>query len=88
VADHKSAHKRARQALRRRSRNRHQQTRVRSAVKRVRAALAEGDSEATAGALRNAESLLRRAASKGVIPWKRASRQVSRLAKASNQLQS
>ena len=88
MATHKSARKRARQALRRRARNRHQQSGVRTAVKRVREAIAEGNAESASGALCTAESLLRRAASKGAIPRKRASRQVSRLAKAANQLQS
>jgi small subunit ribosomal protein S20 len=86
VASHKSARKRARQALRRRARNRHQQSRVRTAVKRAEEAIAEGNAESAGGALRTAESLLRRAASKGAIPRKRASRQVSRLAKAAHQL--
>ena len=55
---------------------------------RAREAIAAGNTESTSGALRTAESLLRRAASKGAIPRTRASRQVSRLAKAANQLQS
>ena len=86
MANHKSARKRARQTLRRRARNRHQRSRVQNAVKRVREAIAEGNAESTSGALRTAESLLRRAASKGAIPRTRASRQVSRLAKAANGL--
>ena len=87
MATHKSARKRARQSLRRRARNRHQQSRVKTAVKQAREAIAEGSAENVGGALRTAESLLRRAASKGAIPRKRASRQVSRLAKAANQLE-
>jgi small subunit ribosomal protein S20 len=87
VATHKSARKRARQTLRRRARNRHQRSRVQNALKQAREAIAGGNTESTSGALRTAESLLRRAASKGAIPRTRASRQVSRLAKAANQLQ-
>jgi small subunit ribosomal protein S20 len=83
VATHKSAVKRARQALRRRARNRNLRGRMRTAVKQARAALA-GGSEAVQPALKQAESLLRRAASRGVIPKKRASRQISRLAKRAN----
>jgi ribosomal protein S20 len=60
---------------------------VQSAVKQARAAIAEGNIESASGAVRTAESLLRRAASKGAIPRTRASRQVSRLTKAANQLQ-
>ena len=86
MATHKSARKRARQTLRRHARNRHQRSRVQGAVKQAREAIAGGNSENASGALRTAESLLRRAASKGAIPRTRASRQVSRLAKAANRL--
>ncbi len=86
MANHQSAKKRARQSLRRRARNRHVATGVKSAVKRVRAAVESGDPAQADAALRAAEGMLRRAASKGVIPAKRASRQISRLAKRKNQL--
>jgi len=82
VATHKSAVKRARQALRRRDRNRQVRSRLRSAVKAVREAVATGNREEAALSLRRAEGILRRAASKGVIPKQRASRQVARLAQA------
>jgi small subunit ribosomal protein S20 len=82
LANHKSARKRARQSVKRRDRNRHVRSGVRSAVKRARAAVSAGDAEQVPGALRGAESALRRAASKGVIPRKRASRLVSRLARS------
>jgi small subunit ribosomal protein S20 len=81
VATHKSARKRARQAEKARVRNRQQRSQLRSALKSARAALASGDPQAP-GALREAESLLRRAASRGLIPARRASRLVSRLARA------
>jgi small subunit ribosomal protein S20 len=83
VATHKSAVKRARQALRRRARNRNLRGRMRTAVKQARAALS-GGGETAQSALKQAESLLRRAASRGVIPKKRASRQISRLARSAN----
>ena len=86
VAQHKSARKRARQAIRRRARNRHVSSGVKSAVKSARAALESGDPAQAETALRAAESALRRAASKGVIPAERASRRVSRLAKGKNKL--
>ena len=82
MATHKSAVKRARQALRRRDRNRQVRTRLRSAVKAVREAVATGDREQATLSLRQAEGILRKAASKGVIPKQRASRQVARLARA------
>ena len=86
MANHKSAKKRARQTLKRTERNRHTRSRVKSAVKSARTALAAGDAGETAAALKTAEGILRRAASKGAIPKKRASRSVSRLAKSQNRL--
>jgi small subunit ribosomal protein S20 len=83
VATHKSAVKRARQALRRRARNRNLRSRMRTAVKQARAAIGAGG-EGAAQALKDAESVLRRAASRGLIPKKRASRHVSRLASAAH----
>ncbi|MFB3118457.1 MAG: 30S ribosomal protein S20 [Myxococcota bacterium] len=88
MADHKSAKKRARQTPKRTERNRRTRSRVKSAVKSARSALAEGDAGETTAALRVAEGVLRRAASKGAIPRQRASRQVSRLAKNQNRLAS
>jgi small subunit ribosomal protein S20 len=82
LATHKSAVKRARQALRRRDRNRQVRSRLRSAVKAVREAVASGNREQASLSFRRAEGVLRKAASKGVIPKQRASRQVARLAKA------
>jgi small subunit ribosomal protein S20 len=79
VATHKSAIKRARQSLRRRARNRNLRSRMRTAIKEARAAI-QGGGEEAGQALKQAESVLRRAASRGLIPKKRASRQVSRLA--------
>jgi ribosomal protein S20 len=52
-------------------------------VRQARAAI-EASGEGVAEAVRSAESLLRRAASKGLIPRKRASRQVARLTRAAN----
>ena len=84
VANHKSAKKRARQDLKRRARNRQVKSGVRTAIKTFRAAADGGDADASGVALRRAESTIRRAATKGVVSRKRASRQVSRLAKANN----
>jgi small subunit ribosomal protein S20 len=83
LARHKSAEKRARQDLKRRERNRTLRSRTRGVVKTLRAEFDAG-AEALEEKLRGAEGALRRAASKGVIPKRRASRLVSRLAKAKN----
>jgi small subunit ribosomal protein S20 len=88
VANHKSAKKRARQTLKRAHRNRNIRSRVKSAIRSVRSAVAASDAEKSDAALGVAESVLRRAASKGAIPKKRASRQISRLTKSRNQLAS
>jgi small subunit ribosomal protein S20 len=82
LANHKSAEKRARQSLKRRTRNRAVKSEVRSVVKTLRASIDKGDSQAAGPQLKAAESALRRAATKGVIPSRTASRSVARLAKA------
>jgi small subunit ribosomal protein S20 len=83
LARHKSAQKRARQDVKRRERNRTLRSRTRSVVKTLRTDL-EAGSAGLDEKLREAESALRKAATKGVIPKRRASRQVSRLTKAKN----
>jgi small subunit ribosomal protein S20 len=83
LARHKSAQKRARQDVKRRERNRTIRTRTRGVVKALRSEIESGGA-ALDEKLREAEGALRRAATKGVIPKRRASRQVSRLAKAAN----
>ncbi len=83
MARHKSAQKRARQDVKRRERNRTLRSRTRSVVKTLRAEL-EAGAAGLDEKLREAESALRKAATKGVIPKRRASRQVSRLTKARN----
>jgi small subunit ribosomal protein S20 len=82
VANHKSAEKRARQAERRRARNRGVTSALRTRVKALRDAIASGDKAAATARLRDAEKALRQAATKGVMKKETASRQVSRLAKA------
>jgi small subunit ribosomal protein S20 len=88
VPNHRSAEKRVRQSLKRRNRNRHVKGRVKSVVKDVRKALESGGSDEARQKLRAAESELRKAASKGTIPKKRASRHVSRLSRAVARLSS
>lgn len=83
MANHKSAEKRARQDARRRERNRTIRARTRTVLKGVREDLEKGAGD-LAARVREAESALRRAATKGVIPKRRASRLVSRLARRAN----
>jgi small subunit ribosomal protein S20 len=84
VATHKSAEKRARQAAKRRVRNRDVTSAVRTRVKALREAIASGDKTLAGQRLREAETALRKAATKGVMKRETASRQVGRLAKAVN----
>jgi small subunit ribosomal protein S20 len=79
VANTKSAQKRNRQALKRRARNQSVRTQVKSAVKRAREALAAKDPAKAQEALRAAARTLDRAASKGVLHKKNASRRIARL---------
>jgi small subunit ribosomal protein S20 len=80
VANHKSALKRHRQSLRRRTANRVVRSRVGSVVRRLREAIAAGDSDTAKRELVAAESILGKAAGKGVLHRSTASRQTSRLA--------
>lgn len=84
MANHKSALKRHRQDLVHEGRNRAARTCARNAVKAVRAAVAANDKTAAAEALRKASSVLARAAAKGAIHRRQASRKVARLARAVN----
>ena len=81
LANHKSALKRAGQNETRRIRNRAVKTRVKHVVKQVRAAAAEGALNSSAQDLSRAASVIDRAAKKGVIHKKTASRKISRLYK-------
>jgi len=82
LANHKSALKRHRQSLLARARNRAVKTRVRNVIKTVRAALAGGDTAAAETALLSATKVLDKAATKKIIHWKTAARNISRLSAA------
>lgn len=84
MANHKSSLKRIRQTRKRAARNRHVRTGMRRVVKTFRAAVEAGDEAIAKETFAAAEKSLRRAASKGVIPRRRADRSVSRLAKSLN----
>ncbi|MEE9240826.1 MAG: 30S ribosomal protein S20 [bacterium] len=79
----KSAKKRNRQNIIRRSRNRALRTRVRNAVKDVMASIGSGQNSGES--LKKAQSLLARAASKGIIHRNTASRKAARLARRLHQ---
>lgn len=82
MANHKSAEKRHRQSLKRRARNRVAKTSLRNAVKAARSAAEANDPKARDLA-RAAEKLLAKAAAKGIVNKKAASRLISRTSRAS-----
>jgi small subunit ribosomal protein S20 len=81
MANTKSAKKAARQTARRTGVNRVGRTQLKSSVRKVEEAIASGNKETAAAALKEAEPIIVRSAQKGVVHRKLASRKVSRLAK-------
>ena len=79
MANHPSAEKRNRQRIRRRERNQAQVSRVRTFIKRAEAEIASGDAKVD---IKEAVRLLDKAAQKGVVKRKTASRKISRLTRA------
>ena len=77
MAHHESAKKRMRQDARRKAVNRAVKSEIKSVTKRVAAAGPENTEEA----LREAASVIDRAAKKRVIHWKTAARKKSRMAR-------
>lgn len=86
LANHKSALKRDRQSQQRRLRNRNTRTQVKNVVRRINEAVAAQSVEGAQEALRSAIPVIDRAAVKGAIHKKNASRKVSRLTRKVNVL--
>jgi small subunit ribosomal protein S20 len=86
LATHLSAIKRARQNEKRRLRNLHIKTNVKSSIKKVRMAIEGKDAEGAQKALLKAIPLIQKARSKGVFHKKTSSRKVSRLTREVNAL--
>lgn len=82
----KSVVKRARQALRRAVINRANRTRVRTMIKRMRAALGAGDATAAGNLLRPTLAAIDQAISKGALHENTGNRYKSRLSQAYNAL--
>jgi small subunit ribosomal protein S20 len=79
MGNHKSAEKRARQTERRTAVNRARTSRIKTFVKKVEAAIASGDKNAAADALRQAQPEIHRGVTNGVVHKNTASRKLSRL---------
>ena len=84
MANHKSAIKRARQNEVRRLRNKSVKTKIKNVIKDLRLSVSETSKEETLKKLDMAKSSIDRAAQKGVIHKKTASRKISRLSKLVN----
>jgi small subunit ribosomal protein S20 len=86
MANTLSAKKAVRKIERRTVVNKSRRSQMRTYVRKVEEAIASGDQEAAANALRVAEPLVMRAAQKGIVHKNTASRKVSRLSARVNSL--
>jgi small subunit ribosomal protein S20 len=86
VAHHASALKHHRQSERRRARNRRNLSQLKTHIKKLRAAIAQGDGAAARQLLRATVGEIDKAAKKGVIHDNAASRYKSRLSRKVNAL--
>ena len=86
MANHKSAVKRNKQNIIRKTRNVQARTAMRNLVKTVRLAVAEGNKEAATSALEKAIPFIDKVCDKGVIHKSTASRKIGRLTKLVNTL--
>lgn len=82
MAKSTSAIKRHKQSLKKRARNRHVRSSVKTAVKEVRSALEKKNAEEAGRTLSKAASVISRAGSKGVLHRKNVARKVARLSRA------
>ena len=79
---HQDAFKRMRQNEKRRVRNRTYRSRMRTEIKKVRAAIEAGDKDAAQALLPGTVAVIQRVAQKGIIHKRNAARRVSRLNQA------
>ena len=87
MANIKSAKKRILVNQTKAARNKSIRSSVKTAIKKVEAAVANNDLEAAQAALKNATSVIDKAQSKGVYHKNNASRKVARISKAVNSIQ-
>ncbi len=86
MAHHKSAKKRIRQNEKRRRRNRHIRSTLRTAIKKLEQSIEKRDVELAQSLIRKTISTVDRAVTKGVIHRNNAARRVSRLTRKVNAL--
>ncbi|HWA84231.1 MAG TPA: 30S ribosomal protein S20 [Fimbriimonadaceae bacterium] len=88
MANKKSSKKDMRRIVKRTARNKAARTALKTYVKRVRTAVTAGDAAETKTALTTAQSMLDKAAQRGIIHKNQAARRKSRAAKAANKASS
>jgi len=86
LAKHLSTIKRARQNEKRRARNAAVKSSIKTSLKKVTVAIDAKDREAAEAALKKVSPMIDKAASKGTIHKKTASRKISRLTKKVNSI--
>ena len=82
MANTKQAEKRARQATKQRAHNMSQRSTLRTAIKKVTAAIAKGDKAAAEAVFKESTSIIDRIADKKIIHKNKAARHKSRLSAA------
>jgi len=88
LATHKSSEKRSRQSEKRRIRNVAVRSRAKTAIKSVLSAVEKRDLDSASAMLEKAVPNIAKAAAKGILHKKNASRKISRLARKVNALAS
>ena len=88
MATHKSSEKRSRQSEKRRIRNVAVRSRAKTAIKSVLSAVEKRDLDSASAMLEKAVPNIAKAAAKGILHKKNASRKISRLARKVNALAS
>ncbi len=86
MANHKSSEKRAKQDIKKNAVNKMNESKAKSAVKKVRDAITAGDKKSAATLLTAAQAELRKLAKSGVIKLNAAARKTSRLASQVNKI--
>ncbi len=79
MANHKSSKKRVIRNAKRAEVNKSRMSRIRTFIKRIETAIAEGDSKEAKAALQNAQPEIQRGVSKGLMHKNTAARKISRL---------
>ncbi|MCP4183828.1 MAG: 30S ribosomal protein S20 [Hyphomicrobiales bacterium] len=86
MANTRSAKKAVRKIARRTEVNKARRTQMRTSIRKVEEAVASADKTAASEALKNAQPIIMRAVTKGILKKNTASRKVSRLAASVNKI--